>query len=210
MRREQSTASFHPKAHKISSFFSLSQFHQPPTSGWDGSSCVDVTCSTCMYYDPSYGESLVFCFPFFALSLFFCLLARRKTSKHSSSLSFSLLSLSIPSQFFQQATASTPLAARERFSLPISIEHGKKESSRQPKKRGFASRVANPFFFWSFSTLSPPRRRSKTKEKHLSSKHASTMSYIRAREKERVSERLCFACKPRGRPFFPCCGARAS
>jgi hypothetical protein len=151
-----------------------------------------------------------FCFPFFALSLFFCLLARRKTSKHSSSLSFSLLSLSIPSQFFQQATASTPLAARERFSLPISIEHGKKESSRQPKKRGFASRVANPFFFWSFSALSPPRRRSKTKEKHLSSKHASTMSYIRAREKERVSERLCFACKPRGRPFFPCCGARAS
>lgn len=23
--------------------------------GWDGSSCVDVSCSTCMYYDPSYG-----------------------------------------------------------------------------------------------------------------------------------------------------------
>ena len=151
MRREQSTASFHPKAHKISSFFSLSQFHQPPTSGWDGSSCVDVTCSTCMYYDPSYGESLVFCFPFFALSLFFCLLARRKTSKHSSSLSFSLLSLSIPSHFFQQATASTPLAARERFSLPISIEHGKKESSRQPKKR------ESPTPFSSgLSLLSPP------------------------------------------------------
>jgi hypothetical protein len=75
VRREQSTASFHPEAHKISSFFSLSQFHQPPTSGWDGSSCVDVTCSTCMYYDPSYGESLVFLFSFFR-SLSFLLLAR--------------------------------------------------------------------------------------------------------------------------------------
>jgi len=24
--------------------------------GWNGGECVQQTCSTCMYYDPSYGE----------------------------------------------------------------------------------------------------------------------------------------------------------
>ena len=35
---------------------SLSFIASKKKTGWDGSSCVDVTCSTCMYYDPSYGE----------------------------------------------------------------------------------------------------------------------------------------------------------
>lgn len=52
-RKEKDKKKEKKKIHFFSLFFSRKQSQYP---GWDGSQCVDVSCSACMYYDPSYGE----------------------------------------------------------------------------------------------------------------------------------------------------------
>ena len=62
--------------------------------GWNGGECVQQTCSTCMYYDPSYGEKESSRF-FWNKKRFFFSVARRKKTFLAHFI-FSLLSLDLP------------------------------------------------------------------------------------------------------------------
>ena len=92
---------------------------KPPKTGWDGSSCVNVDCSTCMYYDPSYG-AFGFGFRFRFRSLVSFLPARslprsaKKKSKHS--LSFSPFFFNFQNRLLRLRPG---LLERERFSTLV-------------------------------------------------------------------------------------------